>query len=86
MGLSRETHKKKDMLLNSNLSVGLPISIPFFFPDGNLSNYDGYTNSMYTISIGAIDYTNAHPNYAERCSAQIGVTYSNGNGEFIVRT
>ncbi|KAJ3088581.1 pheromone processing endoprotease, partial [Quaeritorhiza haematococci] len=43
-------------------------------------NFDGYTNSIYTITVGAIDKTNSHPGYSEACSAQMVVTYSSGIG------
>ena len=47
-------------------------------------NYDGYTNSIYGISVGAIDNMDQHPQYSEMCSAHLGVTYSSGNGHSIV--
>ncbi|KAJ3087506.1 pheromone processing endoprotease [Quaeritorhiza haematococci] len=46
-------------------------------------NFDGYTNSIYTITVGAIDKTNEHPRYSEECSAQLVVAYSSGSGNFI---
>ncbi|KAF8928242.1 pheromone processing endoprotease [Haplosporangium bisporale] len=46
-------------------------------------NFDGYTNSLYTVSIGAIDRLGRHPYYSEACSAQLAVTYSNGGGSAI---
>ncbi|KAF9564566.1 pheromone processing endoprotease [Mortierella alpina] len=46
-------------------------------------NFDGYTNSLYTVSIGAIDRAGRHPYYSEACSAQLAVTYSNGGGSAI---
>ncbi|KAG0039700.1 pheromone processing endoprotease, partial [Gryganskiella cystojenkinii] len=46
-------------------------------------NFDGYTNSLYTVSIGAIDRKHQHPYYSEACSAQLAVTYSNGGGSAI---
>ncbi|KAJ1962472.1 pheromone processing endoprotease [Dipsacomyces acuminosporus] len=49
-------------------------------------NFDGYTNSIYTISIGAIDHLDKHPYYSEMCSAQLAVTYSNGDNRGIVTT
>lgn len=49
-------------------------------------NYDGYTNSMYTISIGAIDQHNDHPQYSEQCSAHLAVTYSSGGQKAIFTT
>ncbi|KAJ1669990.1 pheromone processing endoprotease, partial [Spiromyces aspiralis] len=53
---------------------------------GDNCNFDGYTNSIYTISIGAIDYLEQHPPYSEPCSAQLAVTYSNGNNLQITTT
>ncbi|KAG0044395.1 pheromone processing endoprotease [Gryganskiella cystojenkinii] len=50
---------------------------------GDNCNFDGYTNSRYTISIGAITRTNQHPVYSEACSAQLGVTYSSGDNSWI---
>jgi kexin len=41
-------------------------------------NFDGYTNSIYSITVGALDRSNAHPYYSEPCSAQLVVTYSSG--------
>ncbi|KAF9986126.1 pheromone processing endoprotease [Mortierella antarctica] len=51
--------------------------------DGDNCNFDGYTNSRYTVSIGAISRTNKHPIYSEACSAQMAVTYSSGDGSYI---
>lgn len=51
---------------------------------GDNCNFDGYTNSIYTITVGALDHTNSHPPYSESCSAQMVVAYSSGGGEFIV--
>ncbi|KAI8374361.1 peptidase S8/S53 domain-containing protein [Radiomyces spectabilis] len=53
---------------------------------GDNCNFDGYTNSIYTITVGAIDYSDAHPPYSESCSAQLVVTYSSGGGHFIYTT
>ena len=47
-------------------------------------NFDGYTNSIYSISVGAIDRKGLHPYYSEKCSAQLVVTYSSGSGDAIV--
>ena len=49
-------------------------------------NFDGYTNSIYSITVGAIDMNNAHPYYSEACSAQLVVTYSSGGGDSIHTT
>lgn len=43
---------------------------------GDNCNYDGYTNSIYSITVGAIDRENKLPYYAESCSANMVVTYS----------
>lgn len=62
----------------------------FVFASGNGGasddncNFDGYTNSIYTITVGAIDRLGNHPFYSERCAAQLVVTYSSGSGSFIV--
>lgn len=49
-------------------------------------NFDGYTNSIYSITVGAIDYRGLHPTYAEACAAVMVVTYSSGSGEHIHTT
>jgi kexin len=49
-------------------------------------NFDGYTNSIYSITVGAIDKNNEHPYYSEACSAQLVVTYSSGGGDSIHTT
>ncbi|ORY04429.1 hypothetical protein K493DRAFT_275863 [Basidiobolus meristosporus CBS 931.73] len=52
----------------------------FIFASGNGGshddncNFDGYTNSIYTVTIGAIDHTNSHPYYSESCAAQLAYT------------
>lgn len=46
-------------------------------------NFDGYTNSIFSITVGAIDRKGLHPPYSEACSAQMVVTYSSGSGDFI---
>lgn len=53
---------------------------------GDNCNFDGYTNSIYTITVGAIDHDNNHPPYSESCSAQMVVTYSSGGGHYIYTT
>ncbi|KAL7620350.1 pheromone processing endoprotease [Parahypoxylon ruwenzoriense] len=49
-------------------------------------NFDGYTNSIYSITVGAIDRQGIHPYYSEKCSAQLVVTYSSGSGDAIHTT
>ncbi|KAL2005632.1 hypothetical protein VTN00DRAFT_10125 [Thermoascus crustaceus] len=49
-------------------------------------NFDGYTNSIYSITVGAIDREGNHPSYSESCSAQLVVAYSSGGGDAIHTT
>ncbi|KAH3680990.1 hypothetical protein WICPIJ_007998 [Wickerhamomyces pijperi] len=49
-------------------------------------NFDGYTNSIYSITVGALDHKGLHPQYSEGCSAVLVVTYSSGSGEHIHTT
>jgi kexin len=64
--------------------------IVFVFASGNGGgfddhcNCDGYTNSIYSVTVGAIDRFNQHPIYSEACSALMVVTYSSGSGSYIV--
>lgn len=51
---------------------------------GDNCNFDGYTNSIYSITVGAVDRAGNHPYYSEHCSAQLVVTYSSGAGDSIV--
>ncbi|KAI8883750.1 hypothetical protein K501DRAFT_183727 [Backusella circina FSU 941] len=44
-------------------------------------NFDGYTNSIYTITVGAIDHLNEHPPYSESCSAQLVHTTTVGKNK-----
>ncbi|KAK3097979.1 hypothetical protein FSP39_015028 [Pinctada imbricata] len=48
--------------------------------DGDSCNCDGYTNSIYTLSISsATEYGNV-PWYSEACSSTLATTYSSGSG------
>lgn len=49
-------------------------------------NFDGYTNSIYSITVAAIDRKGFHPSYSESCSANMVVTYSSGSGDYIHTT
>ncbi|KAK3714680.1 pheromone processing endoprotease [Vermiconidia calcicola] len=49
-------------------------------------NFDGYTNSIYSVSVGGIDRKGLHPYYSEKCSAQLVVTYSSGSSDYIHTT
>ncbi|KAL4647382.1 proprotein convertase subtilisin/kexin type 7 [Arapaima gigas] len=42
-------------------------------------NYDGYANSIYTVTIGAVDETGKMPFYAEKCASMLAVTFSSGD-------
>lgn len=53
---------------------------------GDLCNFDGYTNLIYLITVGAIDYKGQHPYYLELCTAVMCVTYLGGSGEHIHTT
>ncbi|KAJ6171203.1 hypothetical protein N7470_000270 [Penicillium chermesinum] len=53
---------------------------------GDNCNFDGYTNSIYSITVGAIDRLENHPTYSESCSAQLVVAYSSGSGDAIHTT
>lgn len=52
---------------------------------GDQCNFDGYTNSIYSITVAAIDYKGLHPIYSEACAANLVVAYSSGSGHHIVR-
>jgi kexin len=53
---------------------------------GDNCNFDGYTNSIYSITVGGLDRAGDHPYYSEACSAQLVVTYSSGHGDAIHTT
>ncbi|XP_048418070.2 proprotein convertase subtilisin/kexin type 7 [Stegostoma tigrinum] len=42
-------------------------------------NYDGYANSIYTVTIGAVDEEGRMPFYAEECASMLAVTFSSGD-------
>lgn len=39
-------------------------------------NYDGYANTVYTVTIGAVGEDGKMPYYAEECASMLAVTYS----------
>lgn len=53
---------------------------------GDNCNFDGYTNSIYSVTVGALDREDNHPYYSEWCSAQLVVTYSSGGSDAIHTT
>ncbi|GMM28447.1 kexin [Martiniozyma asiatica (nom. inval.)] len=54
--------------------------------NGDNCNFDGYTNSIYSITVSSIDYKGLHPPYSESCTAVMVSTYSSGSGEHIHTT
>ncbi|TFY82973.1 hypothetical protein EWM64_g1044, partial [Hericium alpestre] len=53
---------------------------------GDQCNFDGYTNSIYSVTVAAVDYKGLHPYYSEACAANMVVAYSSGSGQNIVTT
>ena len=41
-------------------------------------NCDGYTNSVYTLSISSLSQQGKKPWYLEECSSTLATTYSSG--------
>ncbi|CEH15607.1 probable kex2-endoproteinase of late golgi compartment [Ceraceosorus bombacis] len=64
----------------------------FVFAGGNggasddQCNFDGYTNSIYTMTIAAVDRENQHPYYSEMCASNIATGWSSGSGDHIHTT
>ncbi|KAJ7595678.1 kex protein [Mycena floridula] len=53
---------------------------------GDQCNFDGYTNSIYSVTVASVDYKGLHPYYSEACAANMVVAYSSGSGKYIVTT
>jgi len=53
---------------------------------GDQCNFDGYTNSIFSVTVGAVDHTGRHPYYSEQCSAMMIVAPSSGSGDHIHTT
>ncbi|KAF9078368.1 peptidase S8/S53 domain-containing protein [Rhodocollybia butyracea] len=53
---------------------------------GDECNYDGYTNSIWSVTVGAVDWQGNSPYYSEGCAANMVVAYSSGSGKSIVTT
>ena len=47
--------------------------------EGDNCNFDGYANSIYTITIGAVDERGNMPYYAEECASMLASTFSSGH-------
>ncbi|KAI9366796.1 peptidase S8/S53 domain-containing protein [Zopfochytrium polystomum] len=54
--------------------------------NGDNCNFDGYANSVYTITIGAVTAEGKMPHFGEPCAASLGVSFSGGGGLGIVTT
>ncbi|KAI9203313.1 pheromone processing endoprotease KexB [Polychytrium aggregatum] len=82
----------KDAVLNGIQNGRHGLGSIFVFASGNgranrdNCNFDGYTNSIYTVTVAAIDSENNHPYYSEECSANMVSTYSSGAGNAIYTT
>ncbi|PPQ71410.1 hypothetical protein CVT24_012228 [Panaeolus cyanescens] len=82
---------KKAVLNGINNGRGGKGSI-FVFASGNGAahgdqcNFDGYTNSIYSVTVSSVDYKGLHPYYSEMCAANMIVAYSSGSGKHIVTT
>jgi len=48
--------------------------------DGDSCNCDGYTNSIYTLSMSSATENGQVPWYSEACSSTLATTYSSGSG------
>lgn len=46
---------------------------------GDQCNFDGYTNSIYSVTVSSIDYKGERPYYSEGCAANMVSTYSSGS-------
>lgn len=51
---------------------------------GDQCNFDGYTNSIFSVTVGAYDHAGNHPYYSEMCSAMMIVAPSSGSLNYIV--
>ncbi|KAG7092769.1 hypothetical protein E1B28_009092 [Marasmius oreades] len=82
---------RKAMLEGINNGRGGKGSV-FVFASGNGAasgdqcNFDGYTNSIWSVTVSAVDYKGLHPYYSESCAANMAVAYSSGSGKSIVTT
>lgn len=52
--------------------------------NGDQCNFDGYTNSIFSVTVASVDYKGLHPDYSEACAANMIVAYSSGSGNHIV--
>ncbi|KAJ7685493.1 peptidase S8/S53 domain-containing protein [Mycena polygramma] len=82
---------KKAVLHGINAGRGGKGSI-FVFASGNGAgsgdqcNFDGYTNSIYSVTVSAVDHKGLRPYYSEACTANMVAAYSSGSGKSITTT
>ncbi|KAF7311443.1 PHOMO B domain-containing protein [Mycena kentingensis (nom. inval.)] len=53
---------------------------------GDQCNFDGYTNSIYSVTVAAVGHLGQHPYYSEPCTANLVTAYSSGDGKSITTT
>ncbi|KAJ7217213.1 peptidase S8/S53 domain-containing protein, partial [Mycena pura] len=53
---------------------------------GDQCNFDGYTNSIYSVTVSAVDHKGLRPYYSEACTANMIAAYSSGSGKSITTT
>ncbi|KAJ7632936.1 peptidase S8/S53 domain-containing protein [Roridomyces roridus] len=53
---------------------------------GDQCNFDGYTNSIYSVTVSAVDHKGLRPYYSEACTANMVAAYSSGSGKAITTT
>ena len=53
---------------------------------GDNCNYDGWANSRYALTIGAVMFDGGRPWYSEKCASMFGVTPSSGHQHAIMTT
>ncbi|KAJ7311471.1 peptidase S8/S53 domain-containing protein [Mycena albidolilacea] len=50
---------------------------------GDQCNFDGYANSIYSVTVSAVDHKGMRPYYSEGCTANMIAAYSSGSGKSI---
>ncbi|KIY50809.1 hypothetical protein FISHEDRAFT_64425 [Fistulina hepatica ATCC 64428] len=86
------SHLIKKAVLNGINNGRSGLGSIFVFASGNGAahqdqcNFDGYTNSIYSVTVSAIDNQGQHPYYSEPCAANMIVAYSSGSSKHIVTT
>ncbi|KAJ7735426.1 peptidase S8/S53 domain-containing protein [Mycena olivaceomarginata] len=53
---------------------------------GDQCNFDGYANSIYSVTVSAVDHKGMRPYYSEGCTANMIAAYSSGSGKYITTT